>query len=160
MGLAKMTTTQATNVRENGLPVYKTADGRMWVQSLMRETGDSRAMWMRVLVGGDLGHSALIACEQLHETGARWFIPHCAPGGEVRDRRITYKYLWCWDLMMHSGAVWMADRQAQAAQDKAPLDAIYKGATDNRWHTMGELQNADTFRLIDQHMRTIFGVPA
>lgn len=57
--------------------------------------------------------------------------------------KIKYKYLYAWDMMMHSSFRWIADKQAEAESDNAPLDAIYKD-NDGTWHRFVDIESAET----------------
>jgi hypothetical protein len=61
-----------------------------------------------------------------------------------------YKHIRAWGAMMHSFEYYISDQQERAAQDNAPLDAIFKDHDDGHWHTYSGVDNQDTRYIMDQ----------
>lgn len=57
--------------------------------------------------------------------------------------KVKYKYLYAWDMMMHSSFSWIAEMQREAARDNAPEDAVYKDSEGN-WRRFAEVESEET----------------
>ena len=62
---------------------------------------------------------------------------------------MKYKYLYAWDLMMHSGQYWIDMKQREAKEDNAPDDVIYKDV-NGKWHRFGDIQSEETKQRIQK----------
>ncbi len=61
----------------------------------------------------------------------------------MKETNIKYKYLYAWDMMMHSSPLWIKDMQETAANEGAPEDAIYKDV-DGNWHRFIDIESETT----------------
>lgn len=56
-----------------------------------------------------------------------------------------YRHIKAWGLMMHSFPYFIKNQQNEAADDDAPLNAIYKR---DRWITFDEVENEETKMIV------------
>ena len=61
----------------------------------------------------------------------------------MKETSIKYKYLYAWDIMMHSSPLWINDMQETAANEDAPEDALYKDV-DGTWHRFKDVESENT----------------
>ena len=59
-----------------------------------------------------------------------------------------YKHIALWGTMMGSFPEYISGQQDEAAEDNAPLDAIYK--REGKWEVFSEVTNADTLEYFAQ----------
>jgi hypothetical protein len=67
-----------------------------------------------------------------------------------------YRHIAAWGRMMGSYPYYIEGQQSRAAEMQAPVDAIYQEHSwdgTGKWHTMSDVTNADTKRLIEQILK-------
>lgn len=62
-----------------------------------------------------------------------------------------YKHIAAWGRMMGSYAYFIKDQQNQAAEDNAPVDAIYKRG--DIWHRFADVTNWETRRIVESYLK-------
>ena len=67
---------------------------------------------------------------------------------------IKYKHLWAWDRMMRSTIGWSEMKQAEAEDENAPIDAIYKDH-EGKWHRFADVERDDTRERIAELLKEI-----
>jgi hypothetical protein len=60
-----------------------------------------------------------------------------------------YKHIQAWGNMLHSDQSYIRWQQELAAQQNAPLDAIFQ--REDRWHRFSEVNNKDTLWYFKMH---------
>ena len=68
-----------------------------------------------------------------------------------------YKHIRAWGLMMGSFEYYIRAQQHTAAEENAPLDAIYKRHEDEQWARYSECFNDQTREQVDYYLRQMKG---
>lgn len=65
-----------------------------------------------------------------------------------------YKHIAAWGSIMGSRPYYIANEQRQAAQEGAPLDAVFRDGQTKEWVRVGQC-NAYTQRLVESYVKEI-----
>jgi hypothetical protein len=62
----------------------------------------------------------------------------------------AYLHIAAWGSWLHSNGYYVQQEQNRAAQDKAPVNAIYYSPDEGRWVTVDEIRNDVTRAAIER----------
>ena len=71
-------------------------------------------------------------------------------------RAEAYEHIAAWGHMLRSTRAYIKRQQELAAQEKAPVDSIYRDHEHKHWHRFSEVRNEETLRYFREFRPDLF----